>query len=122
MSKKTKIEQVRALLSDASKWSKQCASRDAEGNRTDARHPTAFSWSLFGAFRKITENDADVFHDKEYKEFGTFLKKWMVENYKEVDYLDYPYPISYFNDHSETTFEKVARALDDAIAQQKAKG
>lgn len=50
---KAKLQEVRALLSDPSRWTKGAFARDASGHNTMPSAGNAVCWCLNGAVRKV---------------------------------------------------------------------
>ena len=51
------LEEVEGLLSDRKRWTQCALARDAKGMQVSAESPTACQWCLYGAMRRVTDDE-----------------------------------------------------------------
>lgn len=86
------VKDIRALLSDRSKWTTGTFARNDQGRVVGARSEEAVCWCLVGAFEKVTNHGTNNFEFNEFeKNFpNRYVAAWNDQhNYEDVrDMLD----------------------------------
>lgn len=101
------LTEVRALLSDPERWTKQAEARDEHGTPVNAWDAEATCWCLYGALIRVT--NTGMYANEEYNKACEQIRKELSAGYEHEW-------ISEFNDHS--SHSQVIEMLDSVISKE----
>lgn len=109
----TILQQIRELLSDEKRWTKEASARDSKGISVNPNRLRAVRWCLHGACTKVARDlpdNSDVIRmlDDEAKAMFPDRNKYGVNLH-----------FILVNDHPDTTHADVIKVLDKAIERAK---
>jgi hypothetical protein len=97
------------VLSDSSKWTQRYFAQDTKGRLVDWDDKDACKWCLIGALRKTYPNFGC--EPAYYSICARVMDE--IRKHKSSDGNEF-HSMAQFNDHIETTYEKVVKILKDA--------
>lgn len=80
------VKEMRALLSDRSKWTTGTFARNERGSVVPARSEEAVCWCLVGAYEKVTDGSTNSFEFNEFE--GKFPNRYVAAWNDEHKYED----------------------------------
>lgn len=106
------IRNVRELLQDPQRWTKETLARDEQGETRLPESPKATCWCLLGALDSQVSYTSDRHMD---------IEQALVKNIKKLfprrtSQTAFHLPITEFNDHPDTMHEDVLKVLDETLA------
>lgn len=108
------LREVRKLLADEWKWTKNSSAKNEEGCRVPALHKSASCWCLLGAIDKFAHVDTS---GELHAACSESLRNLLPGSYSRTNSIS----IVLFNDSSTTTHKDVLRLLDEAIRTEEEK-
>lgn len=118
MSTKKVLQDVDALLSDESKWTKNKFARTAEGDEIDVYDERATCWCLWGAVRKVCGPMSEYGQASRTSAIAAICNQITVPRATLLGVN--MTPLTAFNDNPNTTFEQVKSVLARAIEMEEA--